>query len=792
MEKVGYMSLCIILLIMCALAALSLVVRKRHHKYVDEKAKFVKGVISAIDGVVAILDGSGTFLEILNNTLWDSVIDRSKRYELKYFVSDEEELRKCLEIVKRVLSSGVTERTKVKVNIRGREMHFKVSVVKYEEGRLLVSMIDDTAAEKSRLEETRHRLAIETILNEIPVSITVKNLSSGQYLIWNKKASLLWHVDGKQMVGKFIDWYPVQQVGKAVALLEEKACKSGAVVSEVIDCTLENEEHQIFVNKLVLPFLDEEQWVVSTAVDVTDLVEKERIISELNKKMMMVHKSLKLASFSIDVRESLLDVNLSMFLDDDGKSVRQVSLSLEQFFNCISENYRSEVRYSLKQLITGEKENLSEEYKIRSITGRGTEIWIASYAIATERDKNGVALYIVGGANDITKRKKLEIELERDKILAQQASKQKSAYLANMSHDIRTPLNAIIGFSGIMAEMDDRKERDSLISIIKSNSDILLRLIDDILDISKIEAGTLAFSYTNVNINQLFDELQPVYQMKMAGNVSLVFEKPLEECIISTDRSRLTQVLTNFVTNAVKFTSKGTITVGYDVQNDKKEILLYVKDTGCGISQDNLKVVFDRFVRLNTTAAGTGLGLSISSLIVEAMGGRIGAESKENEGSTFWFTLPYKKDDTETTESFQVAAPQLSNIKTDITILIAEDNESNYLLVSSILKQFKLIHAWNGEEAVNMTKAYNPDVILMDIMMPIMDGYQAMAAIREFSPEIPIIAVTAYASSEDKKKIEDAKFSGFVAKPVNSKVLINTIIMALKLGGGRLISSKKF
>ena len=245
--------------------------------------------------------------------------------------------------------------------------------------------------------------------------------------------------------------------------------------------------------------------------------------------------------------------------------------------------------------------------------------------------------------HDITQLKETEKQLTLAKEKAENADLSKSAFLANMSHEIRTPLNAITGFAEVLASANTEEEKAQYQEIIKMNADLLLQLVNDILDMSKIEAGTLEFVYTKVAINLLLSDLRQLFQMRVndAGkNIRIIAEPSLPSCSIETDRNRVAQVLSNFTTNAIKFTQEGTISIGYEARDT--ELYFYVTDTGAGIPADKLPEVFGRFVKLNKDKKGTGLGLSISKTIVNKLEGQIGADSVEGKGSTFWFTIPYR------------------------------------------------------------------------------------------------------------------------------------------------------
>ena len=245
--------------------------------------------------------------------------------------------------------------------------------------------------------------------------------------------------------------------------------------------------------------------------------------------------------------------------------------------------------------------------------------------------------------HDITQLKETEKQLTLAKEKAENADLSKSAFLANMSHEIRTPLNAITGFAEVLASANTEEEKAQYQEIIKMNADLLLQLVNDILDMSKIEAGKLEFVYTKVDINLLLSDLRQLFQMRVndAGkNIRIIAEPSLPSCSIETDRNRVAQVLSNFTTNAIKFTQEGTISIGYEARDT--ELYFYVTDSGAGIPADKLPEVFGRFVKLNKDKKGTGLGLSISKTIVNKLEGQIGADSVEGKGSTFWFTIPYR------------------------------------------------------------------------------------------------------------------------------------------------------
>ena len=281
-----------------------------------------------------------------------------------------------------------------------------------------------------------------------------------------------------------------------------------------------------------------------------------------------------------------------------------------------------------------------KEHRSMFWEGSNEYVWFESFVTVGDRDGEGHPTLLVGGSLLIDERKKMEEELLKAKEAAEISNHLKSAFLANMSHEIRTPLNAIVGFSNVLAYTEDENERQEYIKIIENNNTLLLQLIGDILDLSKIEAGVFEFVYSKVNLNVLLMEVIRAARLRLKDDSVVVeFVECLPECVICSDVNRLMQVMNNLITNAIKFTAKGSIRVGYRLREDES-LYFYVSDTGCGIPADKLKEVFGRFVKLNSFQQGTGLGLSICESIVTRLGGQIGVMSEVGQGSTFWFTLP--------------------------------------------------------------------------------------------------------------------------------------------------------
>lgn len=385
---------------------------------------------------------------------------------------------------------------------------------------------------------------------------------------------------------------------------------------------------------------------------------------------------------------------------------------------------------------------------------------------------------------DITDRIEAYKELHKAKDKAEESNRLKSAFLANMSHEIRTPLNSIVGFSELMMDTSSEEEKKEYFNIIKTNNELLLQLVGDILDLSKIEAGMIEFDHERFDLAGLFDDLYMIFNLRLSNsNVRLVVDNPYETCEVHLDKNRISQVITNFLTNAIKFTPKGQITMGCRYQDGL--LTISVSDTGIGIAPDKLNAVFERFEKLNNFAQGTGLGMAICKAIVAALDGEITVESELGKGSTFTVALPVEamisskkvKDEHHLTPP--MVAPNGKDVSRDQicskNILVAEDNDSNYLLVQHILKGHKLTRAHNGVEAVDVAKRERFDLILMDVKMPLLDGLGATKEIRKFDTKTPIIAATANAFSTDMDEAMAAGCSDFITKPIIKDTLLRLI-----------------
>lgn len=384
-------------------------------------------------------------------------------------------------------------------------------------------------------------------------------------------------------------------------------------------------------------------------VDNTELVLTQQMLKSTNHKLSAALDAADMTPWKWDLRTGLLSCNVSHDLYVTEEEVTHdgnlIIVPTSACFAKICDEDRERVRDAFERLANGETQKMREEYRVgrQWLPSPQQNEWVEVRAAVDERDANGKPLSLIGTSMTVTQRKEMEEALVQAKVKAEEANTLKSSFLANISHEIRTPLNAIVGFSSLLvsAERGISEEKQEYINIIENNNTLLLQLISDVLDLSKIEAGTMESDYAPVDVHGLFIELEDTFRLRnKKSGICICYHRRTTECVVKADRNRLVQVMMNLMNNAVKFTGEGSIEFGFDVREDGF-LHFYVTDTGCGIPEERLEEIFGNFVKLNSFVQGTGLGLTICRAIVERMGGKIGAVSRLGHGSTFWFTLPY-------------------------------------------------------------------------------------------------------------------------------------------------------
>ena len=560
--------------------------------------------------------------------------------------------------------------------------------------------------------------------------------------------------------------------------------------------------------------------MAGTNIDITNRKEAEDALRESEQKYKSLFNESPVGIFRTTSSGKFLHVNPSMAYNLNCNSPQEV---VETYADLKTDLYaNSERRDEFLNLL--EKHGGVKNFEFKAIKANGEYMWFGLSARISQRNKDG-SFIIDGFAEDITERKKAEqklkeqnedyrrlneeyltqneelsqnltqlknlnAQLQKEKARAQESDRLKSAFLANMSHEIRTPMNGILGFAQLLRSKNvDSEKRNKYFEIIESSGQRMLNIIEELIDISKIESGQTDIQKEETDINKQLDDLYVFFKKETdKKNIQFHLHKNLDNAnsTINTDKTKLSQILTNLIKNAIKFTDSGYINFGYTYKQNVLEF--YVEDTGIGIDANAQEKIFKRFNRVDDKYGrdyeGIGLGLSIAKAYIDMMDGEIWYNSVEGKGTTFFFTLPYtivKKSQKNTEDKAIPLEP--GNKK--VTLLIAEDNTSNFLYLQELLahENITLLHAQNGEEAISKVKS-TPDInlVLMDLKMPKMDGFEATKQIKQIRPELPVIAQTALKMGQDKEKALNAGCDNYIAKPINNNELIKIINETLQVG----------
>ena len=646
-----------------------------------------------------------------------------------------------------------------------------LSTVDFGEEQVLQCTVRDIT-ERKRAEQTiiyEHKI-LRTLIDNIPDVIYIKDIDCRKVIANTADIRNIGSKEEAEVLGKTdIELFP-GPIGERGYTDDKKLINSGEAIIEREEDFLGKNGERCWLQTTKIPLRDKDGKITGLVGIGRDITKRKRAEEELKQSYLFSESLLKTIPFGMDIVDEKGTV---LFQSDNFKKL----FGEEAIGKKCWEIYRDDKKQCSEcPLIKGITIGETEAYESHGVLDN--RIFEISHTGMMYQGKKTILEIF----QDITDRKQSEEELINAKEKAEEGDRLKTAFLNNISHEIRTPMNAIVGFCALLGEPDlNEQSRMDYIEVIIQSSNHLLAIISDIVDISNIEANTVKIAKNGININSTFKSLYDQFLPKVSEKkIQLICESdiPDSDALIVTDNTKLKQILINLINNAIKFTDKGYVKVGCVLRD--KFLEFCVSDTGIGIGEEYYQRIFDRFYQVQLSISrlyeGTGLGLAISKANVELMGGKIWLTSEPGKGSTFFFSIPYEKQVVETLAVNEKRVPEDFVFPQKKTILVAEDIDSNFKLVRFFLSNAntEIIRAANGKEAVQKFQSNkNIDLILMDIKMPVMDGYTAVKLIRETNNTIPIIAQTAYA--EDKEKAIDSGCSGFISKPFDKKSLLKVI-----------------
>lgn len=608
-------------------------------------------VVEKSPNTILVMDKDGRILEVViaKDDFYRDISKIAINKRLEDVFSDGKTLSDYMGYriaLNKALEEQVSTEFTHEVEYRGENYYYLSQIVPYKEGLVIVYVRNIGALKKQKdLNEL-----INTILDRLPLGVFVKDAENQfNYLFWNHFMEEITGIRTSAIEGR--DDTKINHdafISEDRKLETDREIMKSGLTTELNGKvnTISGECKDIEVTKFPIYLSSGKPLLLGLWRDVTSRYETEKALKRTRILTKIALKSSDIRTCSIFVNpNSTSDYNDSIVSLNNWDSTDEamIEISWSTFLSRVHPDDRDHYQKSFNELISGLVSEFKSEVRML-YPGSKDYCWRESTAYIYERDNTGRPAVILGCSTNIQKRKDQEISLEEARNKAEKADKMKSKYLADMSHEIRTPLNAITGFSELMAFADTDEERMSYYNFVKTNNQLLMQLINDILDLSKIEADAIKISYDLMDVNDLMDTLYASAKLRMPENVKLILEKGAESCLFGTDSIRLLQLVNNLLNNAIKNTKKGSITMGYTCLPDQR-LRFYVKDTGVGIAEDKLNGIFNRFVKINDYVEGIGLGLAICRGLVAKMDGSIQVESQLGVGSTFSFVLPTHEPD---------------------------------------------------------------------------------------------------------------------------------------------------
>lgn len=634
---------------------------------------------------------------------------------------------------------------------------------------------------ESEIQREKERFLLQKLdlfSENTPMAVINWDLNSG-ITDWNKSAEIIFGYTKEDAFGKMAADFMLPESAKNFTHEVWKSLCNNTGGTRSTNENIRKDGKVITCEWYNTPLTNEKGDVVgitTMALDITEKINSEKVIKESNARFKML-SDLSFEGILIHKDGVVIEVNSSLekltqysreeIIGNNGVEL----LVVDEYIPTILENI---------------KKNLTTPYELELKRKDGTNIWVEIEAENFYYDGQDVRAAAI---RDVSLRKENDQKLQKALYEAQESERLKSAFLSTISHELRTPLNAVIGFSDLIDKSMSIDEAVSLSKMIFDSGNHLLKIINDIFDLSVLEEGTIVLLKEKHNLYDLLDEvLEHSYQEKRKmgkANLKLSFdiENKYKDLIIVTDHKRFKQILIHLIKNALKYTKEGSIEIGFSIIQNA--IKFYVKDTGIGIAKDKQEIIFNLFRQLDDSHTrefeGVGIGLSIAKSLCENLGGKMSLESELNRGSTFYFTIPYETEKEETAKIKDASNER--NILSGKTILIAEDDISSFELLKMYLTPLNANVLWarNGIEAIKIFKKNKSiDLVLMDIKMPALSGYVAAKEIKKISPLIPIIAQTAYAFENEKTIALEAGCDDYVSKPISWPILFNKIIIHLQ------------